>query len=331
MKREDISEAVGNISTNYIQEAAPGKKSFKKKHGWMKRVAIAACFAVLVVAILPFMQNGSEPPTAVNANGLHLIQLAYAAPAAPEISADFIIYINSSAYAGREENGTYVIRPTIPISEGLPECSLQIYRIADVSPAAAAESIKENLSARYVNVGDITDSTVIDGLFLHADNGSTWNTEQVDVTITDDLLGGSYVLTARYFTEAAEGHGVRFADMVGTFKAVTSADAAVMPTYLAELYRTISTFIPAFFTGDTSDMNGILGQDAQICTYDTDVIDEISIASVDYSISGDENPTGAVVSVKHRLSTEDSYNYLTVELTYTADNGWVVYFAGIEK
>ena len=35
MKREDISEAVGNISTKYIQEAAPNIR-VKKKPVWVK-------------------------------------------------------------------------------------------------------------------------------------------------------------------------------------------------------------------------------------------------------------------------------------------------------
>lgn len=351
MKREDISEAVGNISTNHIQEAAPAKRNSKKRI-WMRCGVAAAIFSVLAVTMLPLiqddirppapstnnplststqMQDTVTPPISISANGLHLIQLAYAKPAVPEISTDFIIYINASLYTGREENGTYIIRPTVPMSEELPECSLQIHQIADASPAAVAESIKTSLNASYVNVGDITEATIIDGLFLHADNGNAWNAEQVDVTITDNLLGGSYILTSHYFTEATEGHGVRFADMVGTFKAVTSSDSSAMPAYLAELYRTISIFAPAFFTDNTSEINDILAQDTQIYTYGTDVMDDVSIASVDYSISGDETPTAAVVSVKHRISTEDSYNCLTIELTYAADSRWVVHFAGIEK
>lgn len=349
MRREDISEAVGNISTNHIQEAAPGRKN-AKKHRWMKWGAIAACFSVLVVVMLPLMQNRAEPPapntknppsvstqipdnavSPTDANGLHLVQLVYKDPAAPKISTEFIIYINPDAYTSREENGTYSILPAVPMNAELPECSLQIYRIADAPPATAAELIKESLGAKYMNVDELADSTVLDGLFLHADNGDAWNAEQVDVTITDDLLGGSYVLTARYFTEATEGHGVRFADMVSTFQAMTSADSAAMPTYLVQLYQTISAFMPAFFADSASAMHDFLAQDVQMSTYGMDVMDDVSIASVDYRVSSDENLLSAVVSVKHRINTEDSYNYLTIELTYTAGRKWIVHFAGIEK
>lgn len=349
MRREDISEAVGNISTNHIQEAAPYRKNVKK-HRWMKWGAIAACFAVLVTVMLPLMQNSAEPPAPntenpppastqipdnavppANTNGLHLVQLVYTDPAAPKISTEFIIYINPDAYTSQEENGTYSILPAAPMNAALPECSLRIYRIADAPPATAAEFIQESLEAKYVNVDELADSTALDGLFLHADNGNAWDAEQVDVTITDDLLGGSYVLTARYFTEATEGHGVRFADMVSTFKAMTSADSAAMPTHLAQLYQTISAFMPAFFADNASDLHDFLAQDAQTSTYGTDLMDDVSIASVDYRVRSEENLLSAVVSVKHRISTEDSYNYLTIELTYTAGREWVVHFAGIEK
>lgn len=352
MKKEKrILNVLGQVDEKYVAEAAPDK-SGNKNPTWIKWVSIAACFAVLVAVILPFVQNDTGapppnkddfppastqepcpviPPATINANGLHLVQLSYAAPVTTEFTTDFIIHVNPNVYVSREENGTYVIRPTTPTDEGIPECSLQIFRVSDATPAATAERIRTTLTESYLNVGDIGVSTVTDGLFIHADNGNTWNAEQVDVTITDDLSGGSYVLAASYFTEATEGHGVRFADMVGTFKAVTSDDTAAMPVYLAELNRTISAFAPAFFTDTISEINDIVAHDALICTYEADVMNDVSIACVDYSISGDENPMAAVVSVKHRINTEDSYNYLTIELTYNADGKWVVNFAGIEK
>lgn len=353
-----ILDVLGQVSDEYIEEAVPGNKpvkTLKKAPGWFKWGSIAAGFAILVLASHPFLQNDSKPftpseadpppaatqtaehvipPMTVKANGLHLVQLVYGEQTESDVSTDFIIHINPSSYAGREENGAYVIRPTTPLGEGFPECSLQINRAAGLPPAAAAEMAREKLSANYQHIGDVGDSDVTDGLFLHADNGSTWDAEQVDVTITDDLVGGSYILTARYFTEAAEGHGVRFADMAGTFKALTSADTDAVPSYLVELHRTISVFASAFFSDHISEISDILAQDAQVYTYDTDVTDEVNVASTDYRISGDENPAAAVVSVKHRISTEDSYNYLTIELTYIndgADSRWIVDFAGIEK
>lgn len=361
MKKEKrILHVLGQVDETYIAEAAPGNKA-SYKPGWMRGASAAAVLVLLVAVVRPMMRKDQDlltpgqeevppvtiqtvpsettqepdqviPPTTIKANGLHLVQLVYAAEGTPELTTDFIIHINPNAYIGREENGTYIIRPAMPMRGDLPECSLQIARIADVPPAAAAESVRKQLTEGFLHVGEMGESHAPDGIVLHADNGSTWNAEQVDVTITDDLLGGSYVLTSRYFTEATEGHGVRFADMIGTFRAVTMSGAAAMPEYLTGLNRTISEFSTAFFSNRTSGMADILAEHALITTYDTDVTDEVSIASVDYSISGDDNPTAAVVSVKHRINTEDSYNYLTIELTYLADGGrWIVQFAGVEK
>ena len=57
MKREKISEAMGNISSRHIEEAAEFKaeeKPHRSKNAWMKWVSIAACFA-LIVCMFPIV------------------------------------------------------------------------------------------------------------------------------------------------------------------------------------------------------------------------------------------------------------------------------------
>ena len=52
MNREIISEAMGNISSRHIKEAAEFKaeeKPHRSKNAWMKWVSIAACFALVCV------------------------------------------------------------------------------------------------------------------------------------------------------------------------------------------------------------------------------------------------------------------------------------------
>ena len=64
MKREKISEAMGNISSRHIKEAAEFKaeeKPHRSKNAWMKWVSIAACFCLIVVAaftVIPMLNNG---------------------------------------------------------------------------------------------------------------------------------------------------------------------------------------------------------------------------------------------------------------------------------
>lgn len=64
MKREKISEAMGNISSRHIKEAAEFKaeeKPLRSKNVWVKWVSIAACFCLIIVAafaVIPMLNNG---------------------------------------------------------------------------------------------------------------------------------------------------------------------------------------------------------------------------------------------------------------------------------
>ena len=63
MNREIISEAMGNISSRHIKEAAEFKaeeKPHRNKNAWMRWVSIAACFCLIVVAaftVIPMLNN----------------------------------------------------------------------------------------------------------------------------------------------------------------------------------------------------------------------------------------------------------------------------------
>lgn len=65
MKREKISEAMGNISSRHIKEAAEFKaeeKSHKSKPSWVKWASLAAaCFCLVLVVSVVFF-NGEQTP-----------------------------------------------------------------------------------------------------------------------------------------------------------------------------------------------------------------------------------------------------------------------------
>lgn len=68
MKREKISEAIGNISQKYIDEAAAysGKLTPVKKHTFSRLTAIAACFAVILATTCGyFLWRTVFPPKVV--------------------------------------------------------------------------------------------------------------------------------------------------------------------------------------------------------------------------------------------------------------------------
>ena len=66
MNREIISEAMGNISSRHIKEAAEFKaeeKPHRSKTPWVKWASLAACFCLIIVAafaVIPMLNNGDD-------------------------------------------------------------------------------------------------------------------------------------------------------------------------------------------------------------------------------------------------------------------------------
>lgn len=65
MKKETFCEVLGDINENYVKEALADRKA--KKPVWLKRSAVAACFAVITAAAVSILPNywsrqGTTPP-----------------------------------------------------------------------------------------------------------------------------------------------------------------------------------------------------------------------------------------------------------------------------
>ena len=118
--------------------------------------------------------------------------------------------------------------------------------------------------------------------------------------------------------------------MVSSFR-VISPDEAV-PEWMRALYETADRLYPALLSNDLSGISGLLTPDAIADAYGENVWKTVTIASVDYALDDDKNPSSAVVSVKHRLNQEEgeSYNYLTMKLV-RQDGSWRLLWSGIEK
>lgn len=332
MKEERLFQAIGGADPILLErsEKAVGRTGFRIRRG----IAAAACLAlVLSLAALSLGRPG-EAGTETNtihllgpeAGAFHLLQLCYAAEPESRTDSDFILYINQERYQGREENGAYVIRPVLPGPAGLPECSLEITR-RDLSPEEAAEAVAGELKKDYAYVTEPEEHTRPDGLLLRGNDGTEWNAAQADVWLVDDRQGGTFVLTSCYFTEAVEGHGARFSDMAGTFQVFTEENCG--PAWLEELRETTDLLMEAVFQNEVNE-TACLAENGAVEGYGTDVSGDVSIRAVDYTVDSDQEPKRAVVSVRHRLSTEDSDNYLTLELV--RENGrWLAAWGGIEK
>ena len=58
----------------------------------------------------------------------------------------------------------------------------------------------------------------LEGYNLHGISGSEWDSPVTNVYVVDNQNDGSFVITEKYFLEAAEGHGARFYAMLQEFE-----------------------------------------------------------------------------------------------------------------
>ena len=244
---------------------------------------------------------------------LHLASICYDA----KERSDFLLYVNEERYYGVWEGGDYVIRPITPPPAGLPNCDLTISHWRNVPPEEAAEAVRADLENTYSVVLDPEKQPerTVYSAYNGTESGAEWDAANACVTLVDDQEGGTFTLTARFFTEAAEGLGAGFTDMVSTFQPVPAGTA--VPAWLTSLRETVDTLLPAVFSNDWTAADHLLTEGARISAYQEDVSDQVSISAVDISPDSDEDPSAAVVTVRHRLSAEEPFDLLTIELVQT--------------
>lgn len=340
MSMEDrLFRAIGEADEALLERSEQSSTA-RRRIPWavLGGLAACACLVLFLVTFLPERAPTAEPPVSAeepvpisepvllrldgeDVGAFHLYQ--------PSISEErgFVLYVNQESYHCREEDGVYLVEPLFAPPSELPPCRLEIVQRAYVSPQYAAEQAAVKLRETYAEVSDITENRVLGWLTVSASDGTAWDDAQADVYVVSDCQGGAYILTARYFMEATEGHGVRFRDMVGTFEAVAPGTSG--PAWLKSLRETANQFIPAVFAGDLEPVRNLLTEDAVISGA-VEYPEDITVSSIDYTTDDDDSPTSAVVSVRYRLGTEDSYDYLTLELERT-EARWLVSFAGTEK
>lgn len=337
MRKEERLFAALNSVDDRLLERSEGTRT--RPWPWVA-LAAAACVALAAAVTLPRLsqEQPEKPPEeltqetevqSLRFNGgevgeLHLCSIRYG----PRPSAGFAIYVNEELYTTSEEDGVYTIRPrdTLPEDE-FPPIDLTVTHAETLTKAEAMEAAARTLAKVYAQVSEAEEEG--DHLFLTAGDGTAWNAAQAAVTCFDDGDGGSFTLTARYFTEAAEGHGVRFRDMAGTFTVVYEG-RATSPPWVGELQNVTKRLAEAIFADRTDTIADLLAEGASVNGYGADVSGEISVASMDYMPDNDQEPSSATVSVKCRTNTEEGYDYLTMELCRTGGK-WLLTWAGIEK
>lgn len=168
----------------------------------------------------------------------------------------FAIYYDAAQYVMTEENGATYIRPIIAMPtreeiranhkalfEGLtgqeaetkidellaqqeefyanlPVCEIEIMHLPDMQPASAAQTTRDQAPNTWESVTEVTVSELPVGYFFCASTGESWNSLREQVHFVSDGQDGTYKISARYFFEAAEGHGARFMYMLQTFEVI---------------------------------------------------------------------------------------------------------------
>lgn len=135
--------------------------------------------------------------------------------------AEYVIYIDEERYKLIKGEKSDIITTKEPLEERYPEVSMEIEQFNDVSPKEMVTILETELAAEYTNVTETESVTEpVEGFKLHGISGSEWNSPVTNVYVVDNKNGGSFVITEKYFLEAAEGHGARFYWMLQQFEIV---------------------------------------------------------------------------------------------------------------
>ena len=326
-----------------------------RKQGFTFLLTAAACLAILIIGIValpprtapevlstqpPISASETDPvgsePVDINHNGplklsgsdvgtLNVIQLSHIAQ--ERTMPKFLIYIDTRNYYPADDGSSIYIYQKNR-TEDKPACWLTITWEADSTVQQVLQQQRSILTDTMESVTVSDRNSLLDGPMIHGSNGSSWDAAQTEVYIVSDQQGGVFTLTLQYYLDDTDGHAIRFRDMLQTFEIVT--DNKLLPDWMADLYSCTDNFTTAFLKNDFSDVQDLISKDAQVYTYDGDVLAGTRVLKTHYTVDDDTNPTSAQVSVRHKYLENDAYDYITIELKYT-DGKWQVIGAGVER
>ena len=243
MDTMDLLEAMGPIRDKYILRA--GEVRRKKPAHRISYVLAAMLALVFLCAVLLQTPMGAAavetvkeavttiigrlfPPkdVIVNLEGEATATLHEALGREPTADVPgFAIYVDTSRYEMTEEAGITRIRP-LTKDDSLPPCEIEISHVMGQDAQTAARAHWEGASLLWDHAGEIhwVDKPPAWVFSLWEEGGA--DAPREDHYFVDDGQGGSFHILSRYFLEAAEGHGTRFAAMLQSFRVVTQETAA---------------------------------------------------------------------------------------------------------
>lgn len=244
--------------------------------------------APIVLTDAPQVEGGSA----------HFLRLTYPLPGeAEEAAADFYISVDQESYRLVQEAEGVLIQP-LSVPEDLPPCDLRIVHFPGVT-LEQAEADARAWCETYAFCE--TDESGV----LHAGDGTDWDDAQADVRLVEDGQGGVYRLTARYFMEAAEGHGIRLNAMMNTFTPLSEDD----PT--APLRPVVDRLTAAVLADDLAAVSDLLAEDAQVTGFGQDMSGGAAVSAVDIALEEGGEAASVTVTV---LLLEDAPCWLQLDL-----------------
>ena len=171
-----------------------------------------------------------------------------------EESPGFAMYVDTESYVMTEEDGVYYVRQ-IPVEydreeirrqqaallEGLtpeeqeaaidariqeledfyaslPANEIEIREIADKEFSAYAKEVRDQIGDSFEITAELIWTEKPLAYTFSTVGGYTWDSPCEVHYFVDNGKQGTFHIVARYFVEAAEGHGTRFAQMISTFR-----------------------------------------------------------------------------------------------------------------
>lgn len=127
----------------------------------------------------------------------------------------FAIYYDVDEYTMVKEGDTTYIRSNLDLPSDLPVCEIEITHL-NLPYEQAASQERAELEGQW----ELTEAAAENRITFHLLSGHYWDSPvEVRYYISDEQ-GGCFRITSRYFLEAAEGHGVRFAAIADTFAVI---------------------------------------------------------------------------------------------------------------
>lgn len=225
----DVRDLKDDIWNEINKELFEGRREVvKRKKRWAPAVLIVAAALVLAftlqtepgLALIKGVKDmfvpekeiiqsieGQDEPTEVHLN--------------EGKGSEYIIYVDESRYKMSKGENSDVITTIEPLPEKYPEVSMEIKQYPSDKPEELVKELEEKLKVDFPELRDVeTVSDPVEGFWLHGLTESTWDGKVIDVYVISNGKDGSFVITERYFLEAAEGHGARFYHMLQSFEII---------------------------------------------------------------------------------------------------------------